>query len=142
MKNDVAVPVFVEKGKISKYVEVTELIIRTVIRHGVTPEMDGGSPCTSDTETPDWPEVEERIQGRMINRMSYRLSCIQYDISFYDSAGSFLGLTRSRFMEESELGVDDHLSIDMRTDWPDDTVRCVFNVGVKRAGFLARFFWG
>ena len=128
-----------ELGRISRFVEVTELIVRPVPSYGITPEMDGGM-MSGDSEYGT--QYEDRLQGRLVNLATHRLSHIKYDISYYDSAGRFLGLNKSRFLEEDELDIDDHLPIDMKIKLPDGTSTCKFNVRAKKPGVFGRMFWG
>ena len=51
-----------ELGRVSKHIEVPELIIRSVLRYGLTSELDGGI-LDDDTEE-DGSEYEDRLQGR------------------------------------------------------------------------------
>ena len=78
----------------------------------------------------------------LVNASKHRLSDIAYDISFYDQPGRFLGLNKSRFLEEDELDVGDHLPIDIKIDIPNDTFACRFNVRAKKPGLIGRLFWG
>ncbi|MEM7783629.1 MAG: hypothetical protein AAF939_15465 [Planctomycetota bacterium] len=128
-----------ELGQISKYLQVTELIVRTVPSYGLTPELDGG---LLDDETEDGPSYEDRLQGRLENSTKHRLSDIAYDISYYDDAGRFLGLNKSRFLEEDELDVGDYLAIDMKIELPEQTSKCTFNVRAKKPGLIGRLLWG
>ena len=146
-----------ETGRISASVDVTEILVRTVRRYGLLEELDGrvledededGDDLDDDGDVDDGGEgereevFEQRLQGRIVNATKHRLSDVKYDLSYFDAEGSFLGLNRSRFLDEDELDVDDHLPIDMRVELPEGTVRCVFNVRAKRPGFLGRMFWG
>jgi len=127
-----------EIDRVSSYLDVTELIIRAVPSYGITPEMDGG--LLNDNEA--GLEYEDRLQGRLVNIATHRLSEIKYDVSYYDSSGRFLGLNKSRFLEEDELDIDDHLSIDMKIQLPDGTSTCKFNVRAKKPGIIGKIFWG
>lgn len=130
-------------GKVSPYLSVTELIVRSVPKYNYYPELDGATQtpegeivCASATE------YQDRLQGRLLNATRSKLSGIKYDLSYYDSSGLFLGLDKSRFLEESELDVDDHLPIDFAVRIPDDACSCIFNVRAKMPGRIGRFFWG
>ena len=131
-----------ELGKVSKYLNVPELIVRAVQSYGVTPEFDGGIYESAGEETMDGPRYEDRLQGRLVNVTRHRLSDIKYDLSYYDDTGRFLGLDRSRFLEEDELDIDDHLPIDLKVKLPEATSRCVFNVRAKKPGLIGKMFWG
>ena len=132
-----------ELGKVSRFIEVPELIVRTVPSYGLTPELDGGMLDDNDDEIAEsGPKYEDRLQGRLVNATKHRLSDIKYDLSYFDSTGAFLGLNKSRFLEEDELDVDDHLPIDMKVELPDGTAKCVFNVRAKKPGLVGRMFWG
>lgn len=132
-----------ELGRVSRYLSVPELIIRAVPAHGLIPELDGGiddDDCESGTGGQT--RYEDRLQGRVVNSTKHKLSDIKYDLSYFDSAGAFLGLTNSRFLDEDELDADDYLPIDMKVELPEGTTKCVFNVRAKRPGFIGRMFWG
>ena len=130
-------------GRVSKHLTVVELIVRTVPKYNFYPELDGAVQ-TSDGEivSVDHTEYQDRLQGRLINSSRGKLNSIKYDLSYYDAEGTFLGLDKSRFLEEDELDVDDHLPIDFAVRIPDDTFECVFNARAKVPGRIARFFWG
>lgn len=130
-----------ELGRIARYVEVPELIIRSVPAYGVLPEFDGTTD-DDETETLNGPRYEDRLQGRLVNTTTHKLSDIKYDLSYYDGSGVFLGLTNSRFLDEDELDTNDYLPIDMKVELPDGTTRCVFNVRAKKPGIIGRMFWG
>lgn len=117
--------------------------MRSVPRYNYHPELDGAVQtiegefvCAEDTE------YQDRLQGRLVNVAKAKLSGIKYDLAYYDSCGVFLGLDKSRFLEEDELDVDDHLPIDVSVRIPDDTASCVFNVRAKMPGKIGRLFWG
>lgn len=130
-----------ELGRISRYIEVVELIVRTVPRQGLIPELDSG--LVDDDETNEsGPCYEDRLQGRLVNVTHHRLSDIKYDLSFFDSSGAFLGLNKSRFLEEDELDINDHLPLDLKVELPEGTDQCVFNVRAKKPGWIGRMFWG
>ena len=132
-----------ELGKISRYLDVPDLIVRAVPSYGVTSEFDGGAYDSSDSEMEDYgPAYEDRLQGRLVNATKHRLSDIKYDLSYYDSSGRFLGLDKSRFLDEDELDIDDQLPIDLKVKLPDGTAKCVFNVRAKKPGLIGRMFWG
>lgn len=130
-------------GRVTRYVDVPELLIRLVQSYGLTEELDGASK-DEDVEigATDQCEHETRLQGRLVNATTHRLSDIKYDVSYYDTSGNFLGLSGSPFLEEDELDVDDHLPIDMKVELPEATAKCVFNVRAKKPGFIGRLFWG
>ena len=130
-------------GFVSRYLEVPELIVRSVPKHNYYPEFDGAMENDEgeivyggDTE------YEDRLQGRLVNATRSKLSGIKYDLSYYGAGGVFLGLDKSRFLEEDELDVDDHLPIDFLVRIPEDTTECVFNVRAKKPGRLGKIFWG
>ena len=125
-----------ELGRISRHVEVPELIIRTVPSYSVVPELDG-----QDDDEPNV-KYEDRLQGRLVNATRHCLSNIQYDVAFFDESGGFLGLNRSRITDENELEADDHLPIDMKVQMPDETAKCVFNVRAQKTGLLGKLLWG
>lgn len=136
-----------EMGRISKLVEVPEILVRTVRSYGLTEELDGRSTLSDGhDEDEDEEEIleafEQRLQGHVVNATRHRLSDVKYDLSYFDAAGGFLGLNRSRFLDEDELDVEDHLPIDMKVELPEGTVRCVFNVRAKKTGFFGRMLWG
>ena len=130
-------------GIVSRHLTVPELIVRLVPKQSYYPEFDG-IPENTDSEMPFGAEkeYEDRLQGRLVNATRSKLSGIKYDLSYYDPAGVFLGLDKSRFLEEDELDVDDHLPIDLLVRLPDDVSECVFNVRAKMPGRLGRLFWG
>ena len=130
-------------GRVSRHLAVVELIVRTVPKYNFYPELDGAVQ-TSDGEivSIEDTEYQDRLQGRLVNKSRGKLSSIKYDLSYYDADGTFLGLDKSRFLEEDELDVDDHLPIDFAVRIPDDTSDCVFNVRAKVPGKIGRFFWG
>ena len=129
-----------ELGRISRFVDVPELLVRVVGSYGLTEELDGS---VHEDDSGDFcPTSEERLQGRLVNVTKHRLSDIKYDLSYYDASGKFLGLSKSRFLEEDELEVDDHFPIDMKAEMPEDTAKCVFNVRAKKPGIIGRLFWG
>ncbi len=132
-----------EFGRVTRYVDVPELLIRKVQSCGLPEELDGTSYDEEDEAgSTDQREHEIRLQGRLVNATKHRLSDIKYDVSYYDTSGNFLGLSRSLFLEEDELDVDDHLPIDMKVEPPEATAKCVFNVRAKKPGFIGRLFWG
>lgn len=136
-------PIKPELGRVTRYIDVPELLIRKVQRHGLTEELDGVFPDDEDENgATDQCENEYRLQGRLVNATKHRLSDIKYDVSYFDTSGSFLGLSRSRFLEEDELDIDDHLPIDMKVKLPEATAKCVFNVRAKKPGIIGRMFWG
>ena len=60
-----------ELGKVSRYLDVPDLIVRAVPSYGVTSEFDGGAYDSSDSESEDYgPEYEDRLQGRLVNTRS------------------------------------------------------------------------
>lgn len=128
-------------GIVTRYLTVPELIVRSVPKHNYYPELDGAVQtaegeivCTDETI------YEDRLQGRLINATKSKLAAIKYDLSYYDSSGRFLGLDKSRFLEEDELDIDDHLPIDHVVRIPDDTTECVFNVRAKIPGRIGPSF--
>lgn len=127
-----------ELGRVSPYLTVVELIIRTVPTQGLIPELDGASSEEEDMLD----SMEDRLQGRLVNATKHKLSDIKYDLSYYDQAGTFLGMTNSRFLDEDELDTDDYLPIDMKVVLPDETTKCVFNVRAKKPGVFGKIFWG
>ena len=132
-----------ELGKISRHLAVPDLSVRPVPSYGVTPELDGGVYDSSDSESGDYGlAYEDRLQGRLVNKTKHCLSDIKYDLSYYDSSGRFLGLDKSRFLDEDELDIDDQLPIDLKVKLPDGTAKCVFNVRAKKPGLIGRMFWG
>ena len=130
-------------GLVSKHLAVVELIVRTVPKYHVYPELDGAVQ-TSEGKivSTERTEYQDRLQGRLVNTSRGKLSSIKFDLSYYDASGTFLGLDKSRFLEEDELDVDDHLPIDFAVRIPDDTSECIFNVRAKVPGRIGRFFWG
>ena len=129
-------------GRISKLVEIPELVIRAVPRYNINPELDGESNTPEAFEYNSERAYEDRLQARIVNATSHRLAGVQYDVAYFDSNGSFLGLNKSRFLDESEIGIDDYLAIDMKVELPESTNNCVFNVRAKQRGAIARMFWG
>ena len=130
-------------GMVSRYLQVCEIVVRTVPRHDLYPELDGTwKEETCDVSSTHCIQYEDRLQGRLVNASKSKLSCIKYDLSYYDESGAFLGLDKSRFLEEDELDVDDHLPIDLKVCLPDQTAKCVFNARAKVPGRLGRIFWG
>ena len=128
-------------GRISKHVEIAELIVRTVPRYNINPECDG-EPASRYDDQNQHVMYEDRLQGRIVNKTRYRLAGIAYDIAYFDSAGNFLGLNKSRLLDDSELDIEDYLAIDMKVELPEATHRCVFNVRAKVPGAVSRMFWG
>lgn len=141
MGDDDSLRLHVELGLVPKFLEVPELTIREVARHGVVEELDGHENSPEEPD-PQRDGKEYRVQGRIVNGSKARLSHLKYDVSYYDAGGQFLGLDRSRFLEEDELGPRDHLAFDMRLDIPAGTHRCVFNARAKPVGPIGRLFWG
>ena len=129
-------------GRISKLVEIPELVIRAVPKYNINPELDGESNTPEAFEYNSERAYEDRLQARIVNATSHRLAGVQYDVAYFDSNGSFLGLNKSRFLDESEIGIDDYLAIDMKVELPESTNSCVFNVRAKQTGTIARMFWG
>ena len=127
-----------ELGRVSRYVDVPDLLVRKVRSYGLTEELDGGILDADEGSS----EYEARLQGRLVNLTKHRLSDIKYDLSYYDASDNFLGLSRSRFLEEDELDVDDFLPIDMKVELPESTAKCVFSVRAKKPGVFGRLFWG
>ena len=132
-----------ELGRVSRYLAVPEIIIRTVPTHGLIPELDGGIHNEDDeTGIADQARYEDRLQGRLVNVTKHKLSDIKYDLSYFDGSGAFLGFTNSRFLDEDELDTDDYLPIDMKVELPEGTTRCVFNARAKKPGIISKMFWG
>ena len=130
-------------GRISKHLAVVELIVRSVPKYNFYPELDGSVQSShGEVVATEGIEYQDRLQGRLVNSSRGKLSSIKYDLSYYDAHGTFLGLDKSRFLEEDELDVDDHLPIDFAVRIPEDASECVFNVRAKVPGKLGRFFWG
>ena len=124
-------------GKVSRHIAVAELIVRSV----VTAEYDSRLYADS-TDLNGGLEYEDRLQGRLANASKHRLTGVRYDLSYYDSNGRFLGLDKSKFLEDDEMDSDDEFPIDMKISLPDDTAKCVFNVRAKKPGAIAKYFWG
>ncbi|MGB7325774.1 MAG: hypothetical protein WBD31_12945 [Rubripirellula sp.] len=132
-----------ELGRVSRFLAVPELVIRTVTSYGLYPELDGMPNQDDDEDEPNnEQQYEDRLQGRIINASRHKLSDVKYDLAYFDQSDNFLGLSKSRFLEEDELDIDDHLPIDMKVELPEGTAKCVFNVRAKKPGFFGRLFWG
>ena len=130
-------------GMVSRHLTVTELIVRSVPKYNFCPELDGVVQGSDDEEgASSETEYQDRLQGRLVNVTRSKLLSIKYDLSYYDASGRFLGLDKSRFLEEDEMDVDDHLPIDVAVRIPEETAKCVFNVRAKVPGKIGRFFWG
>ncbi|NND98227.1 MAG: hypothetical protein HKN47_12955 [Pirellulaceae bacterium] len=129
--------VFIELGNCPSFLQVPDLVVRQLAKRAIVEELDGYSDDDDEVEA----ARELRVQGRIVNASNLHLTNLRYDVSYY--VGSrFLGLDKSRFLEEDELGPQDSLPFDMRLEMPDDTDRCVFNVRAKKAGFFGRMLWG
>jgi hypothetical protein len=141
----------VEIGRTPKTIDVPELVIRRVLKHHILPEYDGENEDDDDDDTGSYavdfnndkiPEYEYRLQGRLVNVAACKLSDVKYDVSYFDTHDKFIGLDKCRFLDDDEIDIDDHLSLDFKVRIPDDCAKCVFNVSVKKAGLFSKLFWG
>jgi hypothetical protein len=83
-------------GRVSTHIAVVELIVRTVPRYNICPELDGAVQATElEVVVTEGTEYQDRLQGRLVNSSRGKLSSIKYDLSYYDSDGTFLGLDKS-----------------------------------------------
>jgi len=132
-----------ELGKITHFLDVPELIVRTVTSSNSTSEPGGDILNDDQDDQGDRGTCyEDRLQGRLVNSTTHKLSDVKHDLSYYDGAGTFLGLNKSAFLEEDELDVNDQLPLDMKVELPEGTARCVFNARAKKPGLIGKMFWG
>ncbi|MEM9185895.1 MAG: hypothetical protein AAGB00_05295 [Planctomycetota bacterium] len=132
MNCEETIHVAIERGKVSRFLEVPELAVRR-LDAGDAHDDDGDPAASADFQ----------LQGRIVNATKHKLSAVKYDVSYYDTGGRFLGLDKSGFLDDDELDAEDFLAIDLDLDLPPETARCVFNCRALKTGWvISRFFWG
>ncbi|MBN4072002.1 hypothetical protein JYT83_01140 [bacterium AH-315-F18] len=141
--------ILVEIGRVSKHIKVVEVTIRARFGDPTIEEIAKmaivarfGRRSSDAYDEDDGDEVDYYLQGHIENVSGAHLEDIAYDVSYYSGNDQFLGLTKSKFLDDDDMEPGDQLPIDLQLEIPEETARCVFNVRAKGKGWFSRKVFG
>ena len=78
----------------------------------------------------------------MKNKTTQPLDDVVFDISYYDSEDTFLGLDKSGILHTDEIEPEEGMAFSFDLDIPKGTAYCTLNISAKKRpdGFLMKWY--
>ena len=116
-------------GKITPFIKLDDSVVRFVSRPKADPEDEDFSCFVA--------------QGHITSASEYQLDDLSIDVSFLDSSGTFLGLSKSGVFDADELAPTETHPFEIDLKIPDETTQCILNISAKeRTGLWANLWLG
>lgn len=137
--------VAVTVGRISQHLKVTELTIRPIHDLEIWEQAIQSGAEKSELagklfQTADDKGFAYHLQGHLENISGKHLEDVRFDVSYYSKDATFLGLNRSKLLDDDDMEPGDQIPLDLKLQIPEDTDSCIFNARAKRKGWVGRLF--